>query len=96
MHKWWSHTVQNNNIQVPPTIQRQQQEKWRRQHDAQRQRRDSLAILDLHPTQEEVELEALIDADQPATKAPRTPAHTSSIAGLVRSTLARNQSSDGN
>jgi hypothetical protein len=30
MHTWWTHTVQNDNMQVPPTVRRQQREKWRR------------------------------------------------------------------
>ena len=38
--------------------------------------------MDLNPTQKEVDLEALIDVDQLAAKAPRAPAHTSSIAGV--------------
>jgi hypothetical protein len=40
-----------------------------------------VAILNLNPTQKEVDLEALMDLDQPAANASRAPSHTSSIAG---------------
>ena len=90
MHTWWPHTVQNDNIQVPPLVRRQQREKRRRQRDAQRQQSDPLASLDIPPTPEEAELDALTDADQPATKAPGTPAHTNSIV-VVNTVVPRTQ-----
>ena len=58
--------------------------------------RPELASLDIPPTLEEAELDALTDANQSTTKAPGTPTHTNSIEVSVRSSLARNQSSDGN
>ena len=79
MHKWWPCTVQKDNLQVPPLIRRQQREKRRKQRDAQRQRSDQLASLDIPLTLEEAEIDALIDAIQPTTKAPETPTHTNSI-----------------
>jgi hypothetical protein len=88
MHKWWPHTVQNDNIQVPPMVRRQQREKRRKQREAQRQRSDPLASLDIPPTPEEAELEALTDVDQPATTAPGSPAHTNSI-GVANTAVPR-------
>jgi hypothetical protein len=81
MHTWWLHTVQKDNLQVPPTVRRQQREKRRLQRATQRQRSDPLATKDLNITQDEVDLESLTDEDQLAAKAPRAPAHMSGIAG---------------
>ena len=89
-HKWWPHTVQNDNIQEPPMVRRQQREKRRRQRDAQRQRSDQLASLDIPPTLEEAELDALTDANQPATKASGTTTHTNSIE-VVSTVVPRTQ-----
>jgi hypothetical protein len=53
--KWWPHTVQKGNVQVPPTVRLQQREKTMLQRIAQRNGSDISDAIEINLVPEEEE-----------------------------------------